>query len=599
MNYLKKLLSLLTADEKRKLILVFIGVFTMGVLELAGIGSVMPFLAVASRPDLIETNKYLNWAYNLGGFTSNEGFLFGLGIGAVLFIVFSNSMKALVTYMNKRYTAMRQHHISLRLFRHYLYKPYTFFLNKNSSELMKNILGEVNVLINGALMPLLELVTSIMMTAMIIMMLVAIDPKLALITIAVLGSIYGSIFLVVKRHLSTLGERRIEANRLRFKRVSEAMGGIKDVKVLGREKFFLKEYTGPSIEQAKVQVTSALIGSIPRYMLEVVAFGGILLIVLYMMQTIGDFQEAIPVIGLYAFAGYRMMPSLQKVFQNITKIRTNLPVVELIHNNLEDWEEEEARTKAQRRKVQPMAFEREIVLDSINFTYPNSEASVIKDQTFVIPKNTTVGFVGPTGCGKTTTVDMVLGLLVPQKGRLMIDGTEINEDNVASWQRQIGYVPQHIYLSDASVARNIAFGLPDQVIDYEAVERAAKIANIHDFVVEELPEKYETRVGERGIRLSGGQRQRIGIARAMYPNPEVLVMDEATSALDGLTEAAIMDAIHTLSHEKTILLIAHRIATVRESDIIFAMEHGVIVDKGTYDELLERNERFRKIAELS
>lgn len=599
MNYLKKLLSLLTADEKRKLILVFIGVFTMGVLELAGIGSVMPFLAVASRPDLIETNKYLNWAYNLGGFTSNEGFLFGLGIGAVLFIVFSNSMKALVTYMNKRYTAMRQHHISLRLFRHYLYKPYTFFLNKNSSELMKNILGEVNVLINGALMPLLELVTSIMMTAMIIMMLVAIDPKLALITIAVLGSIYGSIFLVVKRHLSTLGERRIEANRLRFKRVSEAMGGIKDVKVLGREKFFLKEYTGPSIEQAKVQVTSALIGSIPRYMLEVVAFGGILLIVLYMMQTIGDFQEAIPVIGLYAFAGYRMMPSLQKVFQNITKIRTNLPVVELIHNNLEDWEEEEARTKAQRRKVQPMAFEREIVLDSINFTYPNSEASVIKDQTFVIPKNTTVGFVGPTGCGKTTTVDMVLGLLVPQKGRLMIDGTEINEDNVASWQKQIGYVPQHIYLSDASVARNIAFGLPDQVIDYEAVERAAKIANIHDFVVEELPEKYETRVGERGIRLSGGQRQRIGIARAMYPNPEVLVMDEATSALDGLTEAAIMDAIHTLSHEKTILLIAHRIATVRESDIIFAMEHGVIVDKGTYDELLERNERFRKIAELS
>ena len=599
MKYFKQLLSLLAKDEKRKLILVFIGVLIMGFLELAGIGSIMPFLTVASNPEMVTTNKYLSWAYELMGFQSVDSFLFALGIGAALFILVSNAMKALVMYMNKRYTTMRQHYLSLRLFRQYIYRPYTFFLNRNSSELMKNILGEVNTLIRGALMPLLDLFTSIVVTLLIIAMMVVVDPVLALISFLAIGGIYGGIYLVVKRYLNTLGRRKIESNRLRYKKVSEALGGIKDVKVLGRENFFLKEYSPPSIENAKVQVTSALIGSIPRYILEVVAFGGILLIVLYMMRTMGNFQEAVPVIGLYAFAAYRMMPAVQKIFADIAKLRTNLPVVELIHENLGDWETEEKKIKERRRGLKPLDFNRDLLLEGIRFSYPGGETPVIKDQTFLIKKDTTVGLVGPTGCGKTTTVDIILGLLDPQIGQLLVDGTKVTQDNVRAWQRQIGYVPQHIYLSDDTVARNIAFGMPEKLVDTAAVETAARIANIHDFIVNEMPKGYETVVGERGIRLSGGQRQRIGIARAMYPNPAVLVLDEATSALDGLTEAAIMDAIHTLSHKKTIIMIAHRLATVRECDVIFAMDHGVVVDKGTYKELIERNERFRRIAEMS
>ena len=599
MKYLKQLLSLLSKDEKLKLILVFIGVLIMGFLELAGIGSIMPFLTVASNPEMVTTNKYLSWAYELMGFQSVDSFLFALGIGAALFILVSNAMKALVMYMNKRYTTMRQHYLSLRLFRQYIYRPYTFFLNRNSSELMKNILGEVNTLIRGALMPLLDLFTSIVVTLLIIAMMVVVDPVLALISFLAIGGIYGGIYMVVKRYLNTLGKRKIESNRMRYKKVSEALGGIKDVKVLGRENFFLKEYSPPSIENAKVQVTSALIGSIPRYILEVVAFGGILLIVLYMMRTMGNFQEAVPVIGLYAFAAYRMMPAVQKIFADIAKLRTNLPVVELIHENLGDWETEEKKIKERRRGLKPLDFNRDLLLEGIRFSYPGGETPVIKDQTFLIKKDTTVGLVGPTGCGKTTTVDIILGLLDPQIGQLLVDGTKVTQDNVRAWQRQIGYVPQHIYLSDDTVARNIAFGMPEKLVDTAAVETAARIANIHDFIVNEMPKGYETVVGERGIRLSGGQRQRIGIARAMYPNPAVLVLDEATSALDGLTEAAIMDAIHTLSHKKTIIMIAHRLATVRECDVIFAMDHGVVVDKGTYKELLERNERFRKIAEMS
>ena len=600
MNYIKMLFELLSKNEKRKLILVFIGVLALGILELAGIGSLMPFLTVASNPEMVQTNAYLSWAYVTFGFESTNSFLFALGIGAVLFILVSNAMKALVFYMNKRYTAMRHHHLSLRLFKHYLYRPYAYFLNKNTSELMKNILGEVQTVINGALMPLLSLVTSVVITVLIITMMIIIEPVLALITFLVIGSIYGLIYIVVKSHLNILGKRRLEANRLRFKKVAEALGGIKDVKILGREEYFIKDFKPPSIENAKVQVISALIGSIPRYVLEVIAFGGILLVILYLMYTMGNFQEAVPVIGLYAFAAYRMLPSVQKIFADIAKIRTNLPVVELIHKNLGDWKEEEARIKAlQKSNSVPIAFEKELILDSILFTYPGVESPVIKDQTFVIKKNTTVGLVGPTGCGKTTIVDIILGLLEPQKGRLLVDGKEINRDRVSSWQQHIGYVPQHIYLADDSVAKNIAFGVPEKMVDMEAVEKAAKIANIHDFISQEMSAGYQTMVGERGIRLSGGQRQRIGIARALYNDPSILVLDEATSALDGLTEAAIMDAIHTLSHKKTIIMIAHRLATVRECDEIFAMDHGVVVDRGTYKDLVDRNERFRKISTLS
>ncbi|HUU26573.1 MAG TPA: ABC transporter transmembrane domain-containing protein, partial [archaeon] len=328
MNYLRQLLGLLSKKEKRKLLLVFFGVLVLGILELAGIGSIMPFLSVASKPEMIQTNVYLRRAYEIFGFQSPQSFLFALGVGALLFIIISNAMKVLVTYMNNRFTAMRLHHLSLRLFRRYLYRPYTFFLNKNSSELMKNILGEVGVFVDRVLMPLLDLATSIVITVLIIIMLVVIDPVLALLAFMVIGTIYGIVYLTVRRHLDTLGRRQIESNRLRYKKVSEAFGGIKDVKVLGREDYFLKDFVPPSIENAKIQVTSSLIGTIPRNVLEVVAFGGILLVVLYMMHTMGNFRDAVPVVGLYAFAAYRLVPRLQKIFVDLARLRTNLPVAE-------------------------------------------------------------------------------------------------------------------------------------------------------------------------------------------------------------------------------------------------------------------------------
>lgn len=430
-------------------------------------------------------------------------------------------------------------------------------------------------------------------------MLIILDPMLAFLTMSVIGSVYGLIYITVKRRLNYLGERRLETDRLRYKHVSEAFGGIKDVKLMRRENFYLDSFSPAALENARVWIQTNLIGALPRYALEVLAFGGLLLIVLYLMKTMGNFHEAVPIIGVYGFATYRLMPALQNIFSDIAKLRSNSPVVELIQGHLENWHEKEEDAKRLERNRIEVYFNEKINLKNISFHYPGSTKKVLRNQSCVISKNTTVGFIGPTGCGKTTIIDIILGLLNPIEGDFLVDDSLIVPENLASWQTKLGYVPQHIYLADDSVEKNIAFGIPDNLIDNKAVIRAAKIANIHDFIEAEMPDGYATLVGERGVRLSGGQRQRIGIARALYSDPEVLVLDEATSALDGLTEAVIMEAIHTLSHKKTIIMVAHRLSTVKECDRIFAMDRGVIIDQGTWKELIERNERFRKLAELS
>jgi ABC-type multidrug transport system fused ATPase/permease subunit len=317
-----------------------------------------------------------------------------------------------------------------------------------------------------------------------------------------------------------------------------------------------------------------------------------------MLGTGDQVEDFLPLITVYAFGGYRLLPALQKVFSAITKIRYNLPIVEILHHDYYSLPETGEKPESQRRP-EALSFTRTIELENIRFRYPNTEEDVIKNQSLSIRANTSVGFVGPTGCGKTTTIDIILGLLEAQSGSLRVDSREITAKNRSNWQANLGYVPQSIFLVDDSIRKNIAFGIAENEIDEESVIKAAQVANLHDFIMNDLDRGYETMVGERGVRLSGGQKQRIGIARAVYHDPSVLILDEATSALDGLTENAIMDAIHNLSHKKTILMIAHRLTTVRECDEIFIMEKGVIVDRGTYDELIQRNESFRKMAEGS
>jgi ABC-type multidrug transport system fused ATPase/permease subunit len=395
-----------------------------------------------------------------------------------------------------------------------------------------------------------------------------------------------------------MGDERARVNSLKYKFVSEAFGGIKDVKLLGREGVFLGLFAKPSLKFAMNDAVSEVVGESPKFIMETLAFGGILGLILIMLGTGDQVEDFLPLITVYAFGGYRLLPALQKVFSAITKIRYNLPIVEILHHDYYSLPETGEKPESQRRP-EALSFTRTIELENIRFRYPNTEEDVIKNQSLSIRANTSVGFVGPTGCGKTTTIDIILGLLEAQSGSLRVDSREITAKNRSNWQANLGYVPQSIFLVDDSIRKNIAFGIAENEIDEESVIKAAQVANLHDFIMNDLDRGYETMVGERGVRLSGGQKQRIGIARAVYHDPSVLILDEATSALDGLTENAIMDAIHNLSHKKTILMIAHRLTTVRECDEIFIMEKGVIVDRGTYDELIQRNESFRKMAEGS
>ena len=366
------------------------------------------------------------------------------------------------------------------------------------------------------------------------------------------------------------------------------LGGVKEVKVGGLEHGYLRRYERASERYSRRRTTQQVIGTVPRDFLEIVAIGGMLLVILVLLlRNDGDLAAALPVIALYAFAGLRLLPVIQHFYGAMVQLRTGRPALDALYADLT-----EEATGPDLVEPPPMPLQRAIELDRVSFAYPNAERRALTEITLAIPAQTTVGFVGRTGAGKSTIVDVILGLLEPQQGALRVDGTLIDRTNVRAWQRAVGYVPQQIFLADESVAANIAFGLPPERIDRAAVERAARMAMLHDFVVEELPRGYDTPIGERGGRLSGGQRQRIGIARALALDPAVLVLDEATSALDNLTEKAVMDAVKNLAHRKTIIMIAHRLTTVKDCDLVVRMEGGRIEAMGRFEEVAASHGEF-------
>jgi len=379
----------------------------------------------------------------------------------------------------------------------------------------------------------------------------------------------------------------LDADTLRFKVINEAFNASKEIKVGGLEKIFIERFSKTAQALAKINAKTGVIDYLPRFILEAIAFGGMLLVVLYLLSQSGDFTSAVPVIALYAFAGYRLIPSLQQIYTSLTKMRFIGPALDDMHKDLKNLQ-----SFSTYQNSKPLLLKNNITLKNIYYNYPNASGTALKNIHFSIPARSTVGIVGATGSGKTTTVDIILGLLQAQKGSLEVDGKVIDKNNLRSWQSSIGYVPQHIFLADDTVAANIAFGIDSKKIDLQAVERSAKIARLHEFVISELPQKYETSIGERGIRLSGGQRQRIGIARAMYHNPQVLILDEATSALDNLTEQKVMDEVYNIGKDITIIMIAHRINTVKKCDNIFLLQKGELKQQGTFKELSEGKNYF-------
>jgi len=580
-DIIRKISALLSKRERRQLYLLAIATLGIGLLQMTSLVSIMPFLSVASNPSTIESNTALHWVYEFFGFTSTNQFLFVLGLAVLAILLISNASIATVTWLRLRYVSMRNYTLSRRLLHSYLDRPYSFFLGRNSADLSKNILSEIGQVIGGLLMPGLQLLASVILTLLIVVVLLVIDPLLAVLIAAGTGGIYGVIYMLSRGYLAQIGKKRVLANRARYQSATEVLRGIKEIKLLGKEDVFLKQYAASSKRFAVYQANSAAIASIPRYALEVMTFGAILSATLYLLTTRGTLQEAIPMLGLYVFAGYRLVPAFSNIFSGVTTIRFSVAALDNLYDELvsaDDAPTTGENSGHQQHREDRLILKQRLELEEATFYYPGTTKPALDQVSLTIDANTTVGLVGETGSGKTTTVDILLGLLVPQAGKLLVDKVDIYDGWMRAWQNNLGYVPQFIYLSDDTVAGNIAFGVPKENIDNKAVQRAASIAHIHDFIETELPQNYDTYVGEQGVRLSGGQRQRIGIARALYHNPGVLVLDEATSSLDSQTERSVMDAIYSLSHQKTIIIISHRSTTVEGCDRIYFFARGQIVE---------------------
>ena len=589
----KKLIYLLTPQERKKKYLLVLMILLMALLDMLGVASILPFMVVLTNPDISQTNAIMNYIFQIAnsfGIETNQQFLIALGILVFIILSLSLSFKALTFYFQLRFVAMLEYSIGKRLVEGYLNQPYSWFLNRNSVDLGKNILSEVAIVIGDGFAPMISLIAHSAVVVALLALLFISDPQLSFVTCFVLTLIYVIIYKFTQNLLRKIGHGRFEANKLRFSTLSEAFGAAKEVKVGGLENIYIQRFIKPAENFSRYKALLGAIGQLPRYAIEIIIFGGMLLVILYLMAKSNIFLNIIPIITLYAFAGYRIIPSIQQIYNSLTRLRSVDPAVNSLYNDLKSLQP----IIISKNKVEKLSFSRNIKLRNINYDYPNSNRTALKELTLTIPISSTVGLVGATGSGKTTTVDIILGLLEAQQGTLEVDEKVIDKENRRAWQNSIGYVPQNIYLADETIASNISFGVNPKDVSQKAIERAAKIANLHDFIINELPQKYQTNIGERGIRLSGGQRQRIGIARALYNNPQILILDEATSALDNLTEKEVMEAINKIDKDKTIILIAHRLSTVKNCDTIFLLEKGKLKAKGTFNELIKINSSFRE-----
>lgn len=590
MQTFKKILHLLTPKEFRKACLLLIMIIIMAILEMIGVASILPFVTVLTNPSIIETNFILNHMFqasSIFGVEDNQEFLFSLGILVFILLVTSLVFKAITTYTQIWFVQTLQYSLSKRLLEKYLSQSYSWYLTRNSAEFSKNILDEIAIVIGNGVSTLLELIAKSIIAIALLALLIATNIKVTLIVGLSLGVSYLVIYKFTSNYVSRMGEERFKKNELLFRSISEAFGAIKEIKMGNLEQGYVSRFSDPARIIAKNVASSSIIAQLPRFVLEAIAFGGIILLILYLMKQTGSFNNALPIISLFAFAGYRLMPALQQIYVSFSKFDFIIPSLNKIHSDYV-----ELKVSTLNLEQESISLKNNIYLENVSYEYPNASRTAIKNMNLTIPTNTTVGFIGATGSGKTTTVDIILGLLEPQKGTIKVDEKVITRQNFRNWQRCIGYVPQYIYLSDDNIASNIAFGVEPKNINQKAVERASKIANLHEFIVNELPEKYQTSIGERGVRLSGGQRQRIGIARALYHNPKVLILDEATNALDNVTEQAVMDAVNNLNKHITIILIAHRLNTVKKCNKIYLFDRGEIKNEGTFEELIKSNENF-------
>ena len=568
-NSLLKIWEILTPLDKRKLGTVSILVIGMTIIESIGVVSIMPFLAVLANPESAQQNFLLNRMYIWFQAENTNQFIVYLGLASLLIVVFSAGLKIITQYSLNRFSSLQRHYFSSRLLEVYLNQNYSFFIQRNSADLTKILLNDVDQVVWGVIKPVLAILAYGLIIVAMIVLLIFYDPMMALTTAGVIVTFYALMFYIVKNFMKRISKEFSKANQERYQSCQEVFGGIKDVMINHAHDYYYERFDRNSRIYARHYASQESLGQIPLHIIETIGYGCLILLAIFLVLQDYSVGTILPVIGLYGVAAYRMLPAAQNIYRAITTYKFS----EHILNGVIQEFELDSKDQKQRTNIETIEFSHSLELVDVSFSYPNQlEKKILQNVDIKITKNTSLGITGKSGSGKSTLMDIMLGLLQPTSGVLRIDGKVIEEVNVQGWQSLIGYVPQFIYLADMTVAENIAFGVAKDKIDFELLEKSARLAQIHDFFTQNLKDGYNTMIGECGVLLSGGQRQRLGIARALYRQPQVIFMDEATSALDIETEKAVNEAIQSLNGKMTMVIIAHRESAIRKCNQIFVLE---------------------------
>ena len=571
----KKICYIFDKKQKLKAALLFLVIIVGAFVELVGVSAVLPFISAVLNPDQILETPILGDLYRVLGFVDINEYIVFLGGAIIVIYILKNIYVYVMHSMQYRFTYENQRRLSYKMMNCYMKQPYLFHLDHNSAELSRNI-NEDTVSFFEAILAGLQLASEGGVCLALLLFLLYQDISITLGIIALAGG-FGIVFMkVFRKRLKAAGKRSRNKQGSTKQAVLEALGGVKEIKVLNREQVFVEKYNEDYKDYAESNRKFKVYGMIPKPVMETISISGLLLIVCVKIALGTEASTFIPTISVFAVSAFRMLPSANRMAEYLSRIMFSKPAIDAIYHDLKEIDRLLENGKAI-EDTDEITFQKEIIVKDISFHYPNTEKNIFTHGNLTIPKNKSVAFIGPSGQGKTTLADIILGLLEPQEGAVLVDGMDIRR-GMHAWNRKLGYIPQTISLLDAYIKENILFGIDKEQINENRLQEALREAQLKDFV-DTLEEGLDTVIGEGGVRLSGGQRQRIGIARALYHNPEVLVLDEATSALDNETEAAVMEAIDYLAGSKTLIIIAHRLSTIQNCDLVYQIDGGEIVQQ--------------------
>jgi ABC-type multidrug transport system fused ATPase/permease subunit len=591
---IKDLLNVMTPEQRKKSYVLQVLVILTAIFEVVGVTLIGPFMALVGNMGLVESHNFVRYFYELSGLDSPLEFLFFLGVLVLTVLLMAALISILTIWKLSRFAADTGAEFGDSLYEYYLTKDYLYHVNTNSSHLIKQIATEVSRITDHVLQPLAQINARIAAVILISVAIFIYDPLISLAGLLMFFVFYYILFVVVRSRLARNGTAITQVSKKRFSLMNEGFSAIKEIKVLGREKSFIDSFKESGEVFSDAYGSSNGMYNTPRYIMEFVIYSGMIgLVLLLLIAYDGDLSQILPVMAVFGIAAIKLLPSFQQIYSGAAQIKSNASAFYSVRDDLQQARINKMNSSEKTKQVNILSGD--INLKNIDFIYPGKNNVALRSISLDISAKSVIGIVGPSGSGKSTLLDLMLGLLKQDQGSMSVNGVDINDSNIRYWQDNIGYVPQSIFLKDGDITENIAFGLDRDDIDMKSINDVIALSQLSD-LISSLPEGLNTAVGERGVQLSGGQRQRIGIARALYGDKDFLFFDEATSALDGVTENLIMKAIDKIGTHKTVVMIAHRINTLRVCDYILFVKDGHIVDQGSYEDLLSNNKDFQRMA---